>query len=40
MLKGEIDNLKEDLMAYKLNLGKQTNVKTEALEAELLKLCH
>lgn len=40
LLLKEIDTLKEDIIVYKLNLGKKNDVKNEALEAELLKLCH
>ena len=40
LLLKEIDTLKEDIIVYKLNLGKKNDFKNEALEAELLKLCH
>ena len=40
LLLKEIDTLKEDIIVYKLNLGKKNDVKNEALEAELLKLYH
>ena len=40
LLLKEIDTLKEDIIIYKLNLGKRNDVKNEALEAELLKLYH
>lgn len=38
ILKSEIDQLREDLLCYKLNLGKQAEMKVGGIEHELLKM--